>query len=110
MARLTPRLDEPDTFKDAASLSFPQTGYMNRKRCFQATSSLGQAGHALFKFVHAGLARAPLDIYGHGQMRRNFTYVDDLVKAVVWLVGLPPEAGQPASDLDWLCPVAPIAS
>jgi len=38
---------------------------------------------ALFKFTRAMLAGETIDVYGHGQMVRDFTYVDDIVEGVL---------------------------
>jgi UDP-glucuronate 4-epimerase len=37
---------------------------------------------ALFKFTKAILEGKPIDVYNHGKMQRDFTYVEDIVKAV----------------------------
>jgi UDP-glucuronate 4-epimerase len=66
---------------------------------------------ALFKFVEAILAGRPIEVYGEGRMRRDFTYVDDLVEAIVRLAALPPsEANRVAASEggDTLSPVAPF--
>jgi UDP-glucuronate 4-epimerase len=65
---------------------------------------------ALFKFVNAILSGKPIEIYGMGEMRRDFTYVDDLIEAVVRLAAAPPVIGQPVTAegvTDSLSPVAP---
>ena len=62
---------------------------------------------ALFKFVKAPLAGEPIDVFGAGQMRRDFTYIDDLVEAVVRLVDRPPREGEPVGEIDSLSPAAP---
>jgi len=38
---------------------------------------------AYFKFAKAILAGQPIDVYNHGKMRRDFTYIDDVVEGVV---------------------------
>ncbi|MDQ6950584.1 MAG: NAD-dependent epimerase [Mariprofundales bacterium] len=38
---------------------------------------------ALFLFTKAMLAGAPIDVFNHGQMQRDFTYIDDIVEGVV---------------------------
>jgi UDP-glucuronate 4-epimerase len=38
---------------------------------------------ALFRFTKAILAGEPLDVYNHGAMRRDFTYIDDVVEGIV---------------------------
>ena len=45
---------------------------------------------ALFKFVSSILEDKPIDIYNHGEMYRDFTYVEDLVYAIRKLVDIPP--------------------
>ena len=47
---------------------------------------------ALFKFVSAILNNQPIDIYNNGDMYRDFTYVDDLVKAIKLLINKPPKS------------------
>jgi UDP-glucuronate 4-epimerase len=61
---------------------------------------------ALFKFVSAILNGQPIDIYGGGEMRRDFTYIDDLVEAVMRLIPKRPSA-EMSVDGDSLSPVAP---
>jgi UDP-glucuronate 4-epimerase len=62
---------------------------------------------ALFKFVAATLKIEPIDVYGHGRMKRDFTYIDDLVEAVVRLIDKPPLEGSPIGPEDSLSPAAP---
>jgi len=45
---------------------------------------------ALFKFVKAMLNDEPIDIYNHGEMMRDFTYVDDIVSGIVALIDRAP--------------------
>ena len=40
-------------------------------------------------------------------MQRDFTYIDDLVEAIVRLTGRPPREGEPVGELDSLSPAAP---
>jgi UDP-glucuronate 4-epimerase len=61
---------------------------------------------ALFKFTRAILAGEPLDIYNHGDMRRDFTYVDDLIEGLMRLSARPP-GRTPVGAMDSLSPVAP---
>lgn len=76
-------------------------------RFFTVYGPWGRPDMALFKFVEAALAGKPVDVYGHGQMQRDFTYIDDLVEAMMRLAALPPVAGQSIGPLDSLSPVAP---
>ncbi len=74
-------------------------------RFFTVYGPWGRPDMALFKFVKAILAGEAIDIYNHGDMRRDFTYVDDLVEGIVRLIPLPPAAS--AGTMDSLSPVAP---
>ena len=45
---------------------------------------------ALFKFTRKILENEPIDVYNYGKMKRDFTYVDDIVKAICLLMNEPP--------------------
>lgn len=77
-------------------------------RFFTVYGPWGRPDMALLKFTRAMLAGEPIDIYNHGKMRRDFTYVDDLVAALSALTDIPPVAGQPVGAQDSLSPVAPF--
>ncbi len=49
---------------------------------------------ALFKFARAIVAGEELPVYNEGRMVRDFTYIDDVVEAVVRLMAIPPAAGR----------------
>jgi UDP-glucuronate 4-epimerase len=57
----------------------PTTGL----RFFTVYGPWGRPDMALFKFTRAILAGAPIDVYNGGRMRRDFTYIDDIVEGVV---------------------------
>jgi UDP-glucuronate 4-epimerase len=59
-------------------------------RFFTVYGPWGRPDMALFKFTAAILDDREIEIYGHGEMSRDFTYVDDLVRGIVGLVDLPP--------------------
>lgn len=80
-------------------------------RFFTVYGPWGRPDLALFKFVDAMLEGRPIDIYNHGDMYRDFTYVTDLVRAIRLLMDVPPV--RPASreaieEGDSLSPVAPF--
>ncbi|MEJ0012012.1 MAG: NAD-dependent epimerase/dehydratase family protein [Bauldia sp.] len=76
-------------------------------RFFTVYGPWGRPDMALFKFVDAVLAGRPIEIYGNGDMTRDFTYVDDLVEAIVRLIPIAPdEANRVAGDS--LSPQAPF--
>jgi UDP-glucuronate 4-epimerase len=63
---------------------------------------------AALKFIEAIENGRPIDIYNHGDMERDFTYVGDLVEAIVRLIDRPPPGPQDArTSGDNLSPVAP---
>lgn len=79
-------------------------------RFFTVYGPWGRPDMALFKFTKAMLEGEPIDVYNHGEMMRDFTYVEDLVEAVRRLVDAPPVKPQGPEDVaegDSLSPVAP---
>ena len=66
-------------------------------RFFTIYGPWGRPDMAIFMFTKAILAGAPIKLFNHGKMRRDFTYVDDVTSAVMRLVDQPPrDAGQAA--------------
>lgn len=79
-------------------------------RFFTVYGPWGRPDMALFKFVDAILDGRPIDVYNHGEMYRDFTYVTDLVRAIRLLMDTPPERPDSPDDIapgDSLSPVAP---
>lgn len=80
-------------------------------RFFTVYGPWGRPDLALFKFVDAILDRRPIDIYNHGEMYRDFTYVSDLVYAIRLLIDVPPVrplTHEAIAAGDSLSPVAPF--
>ncbi len=79
-------------------------------RFFTVYGPWGRPDMALFKFTDAILHDRPIEIYGEGKMSRDFTYIDDLIEAMVRLIGVVPsrETGRPSDALDSISPVAPF--
>ena len=75
-------------------------------RFFTVYGPWGRPDMALFKFTRAILAGEPIEVYNHGEMQRDFTYVDDLIEGIVRLIGVVPGT-EPVSAADSLSPVAP---
>ena len=71
----------------------PTTGL----RFFTVYGPWGRPDMAYWKFTEAILAGRPIDIYNHGQMQRDFTYIDDIVEGVVRVVDQAAQA-DPAFD------------
>ena len=51
--------------------------------------TLKEARLALFKFTKAILAGEPIQVFNHGKHRRDFTYIDDIVKGVIRVLDQP---------------------
>ncbi|HEX5171795.1 MAG TPA: NAD-dependent epimerase/dehydratase family protein, partial [Cyclobacteriaceae bacterium] len=72
--------------------ALPTTGL----RFFTVYGPYGRPDMALFIFAKAIIEGAPIDVYNHGKMKRDFTYVDDIVEAISRLI---PKI--PAPNLQW---------
>ena len=79
-------------------------------RFFTVYGPYGRPDLALFKFVDAILDGRPIDIYNHGDMHRDFTYVTDLVRGIRLLIDTPPirPNNSEVPEGDSLSPVAPF--
>ena len=73
----------------------PTTGL----RFFTVYGPWGRPDMALFLFTKAILEGRPIDVFNHGRMRRDFTYIDDIVQGVVRTMDHVAE-GDPAFDPD----------
>lgn len=67
----------------------PATGL----RFFTVYGPWGRPDMATFKFTQAIVAGQPIDVYNHGDMRRDFTYIDDIVEGVVRVLDRVPDKG-----------------
>jgi len=79
-------------------------------RFFTVYGPWGRPDMALFKFTSAILAGRPIEVYGNGRMARDFTYVEDLVEAIVRLIDAVPAQGMPIVEkgvVDSLSAIAP---
>ena len=63
-------------------------------RFFTVYGPWGRPDMAYFSFTQKILAGEKLPIFNHGQMQRDFTYIDDIVEAVTRLLPLPPSPQQ----------------
>jgi UDP-glucuronate 4-epimerase len=64
----------------------PTTGL----RFFTVYGPWGRPDMAYFKFVDAIAKGKPIDVYNHGKMKRDFTYIDDVVEGVARVMVRPP--------------------
>jgi UDP-glucuronate 4-epimerase len=79
-------------------------------RFFTVYGPWGRPDMALFKFVEAIENDRPIDVYNHGEMYRDFTYVTDLVRGIALLIEAVPVRPDSPADIaanDSLSPVAP---
>lgn len=72
----------------------PMTGL----RFFTVYGPWGRPDMAYFKFVDAIAKGKPIQIYNHGKMKRDFTYVDDVVEGIVRVMARAPQSGASAPD------------
>ena len=77
-------------------------------RFFTVYGPWGRPDMALFKFTKGILEGTPIDIYNKGEMFRDFTYVEDLVRAISLLVDANPANSGRDIEGDSLSPVAPF--
>ena len=80
-------------------------------RFFTVYGPWGRPDMALFKFTKGILDGTPIDIYNKGDMSRDFTYVEDLVRGIRLLIDAAPERPKTPADVpdrDSLSPVAPF--
>lgn len=75
----------------SALFNLPTTGL----RFFTVYGSYGRPDMALFIFTKAILEGKPIDVYNHGKMRRDFTYIDDIVEGIVRII---PNIPQPNTN------------
>lgn len=78
-------------------------------RFFSVYGPWGRPDMALFKFTQSILEERPIEVYNHGQMDRDFTYIDDLARAIQLLCDVTPvrvEDPEEAEELG-LSPAAP---
>lgn len=76
-------------------------------RFFTVYGPWGRPDMAPIRFAKAILADQPIDVYNHGQMARDFTYVEDLVEGIRRLIPAVPGTA-PVGPMDSLSPVAPF--
>jgi UDP-glucuronate 4-epimerase len=78
----------------------PSTGV----RLFTVYGPWGRPDMAYFSFTRDILAGVPIKVFNHGRMSRDFTYIDDVVKALYRLIDLTPKA-----NYDWNEKAGPIS-
>ena len=77
-------------------------------RFFTVYGPWGRPDMALFKFTKGIIKGEPIDIYNNGEMYRDFTYIDDIVKGIIALTNVPPKETSNIDKIDSLSSVAPF--
>ena len=111
------KADTPLTIYAATKKAMEAMGHANAHlwgvpttafRFFTVYGPWGRPDLALYKFVDAILNDRPIEVYNHGEMWRDFTYVDDLCRAIRLLIDAVPAAGTAVGEADTISPVAPF--
>ena len=68
-------------------------------RFFTVYGPWGRPDMALFKFTKAIKNNDAIDVYNYGKMKRDFTYIDDLVACIMGLLPLPPHNSEKSTTL-----------
>lgn len=90
----TKRADEMMSYSYSHLYAIPQTGL----RFFTVYGPWGRPDMALYIFTRAILAGEPIRVFNHGDMKRDFTYIDDIIGGVIAALDTPP------SSADGACP------
>ena len=61
-------------------------------RFFTVYGPWGRPDMALFKFTDQIVKNQPIDVYNHGHMRRDFTYIDDIIHGILGAIANPATA------------------
>jgi UDP-glucuronate 4-epimerase len=84
----TKRADELMAETYAHLFGVPATGL----RFFTVYGPWGRPDMAYFTFTKAAFEGRPIDVFNNGRMRRDFTYIDDVIEAVCRLLDQPPKS------------------
>jgi UDP-glucuronate 4-epimerase len=84
----TKRSDELITYAYSRLYGIPATGL----RFFTVYGPWGRPDMAIYLFTDAILAGRPIDVFNHGEMARDFTYIDDIASGTVAALDRPPAA------------------
>ncbi len=87
----TKKADELMSYSYAHLYGLPTTGL----RFFTVYGPWGRPDMAAWLFTAAILAGAPIKLFNRGLMRRDFTYIDDIVKGVLLCLDTPPQGDLP---------------
>ncbi len=63
-------------------------------RFFTVYGPWGRPDMALFLFTKAIVEGRPIQVFNHGKMKRDFTYIEDIIEGVVRVIEAPPEGNE----------------
>jgi UDP-glucuronate 4-epimerase len=92
----TKRAGELIAYTYAHQFALPLTGL----RFFTVYGPWGRPDMAYYSFARAIVERTPITLYDEGRLRRDFTYIDDIVAGVLGCLDRPPEMNPPARVLN----------
>lgn len=87
----TKKADELMAYTYSHLFGIPATGL----RFFTVYGPWGRPDMAVFRFTEAILGGKPIDVYNFGDMKRDFTYIDDIIEGVVRVAARPPDGDPP---------------
>jgi UDP-glucuronate 4-epimerase len=96
----TKRADELMSEAYAHLYNIPMTGL----RFFTVYGPWGRPDMAMWIFARRILAGEPIPVFNHGKMRRDFTFIDDIVSGIVAALDSPPQSDQGGSGDDRRAP------
>lgn len=82
----TKKADELMSYSYSSTYGVPQTGL----RFFTVYGPWGRPDMSLYIFTRKILAGEPIPVFNHGEMQRDFTYIDDIVAGVLAALDNPP--------------------
>lgn len=86
----TKRADELISYSYSDLYGLPLTGL----RFFSVYGPWGRPDMAMWLFAEAILSGRPIKVFNHGAMRRDFTYIDDIVRGVLAISDSPPKTNE----------------
>jgi UDP-glucuronate 4-epimerase len=86
----TKKANEVIAYSYSHLYGLPVTGL----RFFTVYGPWGRPDMAVFLFTKAILEGTPITLFNHGQMRRDFTYIDDVTRVVLRLIEVVPRSGE----------------
>ncbi len=87
MYAATKRSNELMAYTYSQLYGIPATGL----RFFTVYGPWGRPDMAYYSFTKAIIEGTPIEVYNHGQLQRDFTFIDDIVEGIIGLIDLPPQ-------------------